>query len=335
MLADAMHYGRWLPPMLTTHGGDIDKLITILHYFMAALFIGWGIFYCYCVLNFRARPGHKATYQPVKGKVSKYLEVAVALFEVFLLVGLSSPVWAKYKNDKPGSDQNPLTVRVTAKQFEWQFHYPGPDGKFSATDPKFITESNPAGLNESDPAGKDDLVFVNEFYAPTGRPIILEITSRDVIHSFFIPTMRVKQDAVPGMRIPIWFTINEDATTAKISQEMTQEFPIAKAEDWYRLRHHVAVEDYKGKDGVVILAKGDTLGQTLEAGGKAIEKLKAAGITSLKMTPRNPLEVVCAQLCGNNHYTMKAQIYTFPQAEFNKWYTDAVEKKNKPVDMGF
>lgn len=326
------NYGRWLPPMISEHGAKIDNLIDILHYFMAILFIGWGIFFVYTLIRFRQRAGHSATYEPVSGKASKYAEVAIACFEAFLLLGLSMPVWAAYKNSPPAPADR-VEIRVIGEQFQWDFHYPGPDGKFGRTDAKLITGTNPIGLDEESDGAKDDLYFINEMHIPTGRDIFLRVTSKDVIHSFDIPAMRVKQDAIPGMEVPIWFKVKEEATTEALKESMTQEYDTAKA-DWYRLRHHVACEDYKDKSGQVILAKGNDLGATHEAGTKKIEALRAAGVGSIKLQPRNPLEVVCAQLCGNSHFKMKAQVITHSPADFTKWMDNAVAEKNKEVDFG-
>lgn len=328
------HYGNWLPPQLATHGDKIDYLIFVLHVFMAVLFFGWGAYFVYCLFRFRARAGHAATYEPVKGGASKLVEIAVIVFELVVLFGLSMPVWLDYKNKRPAESENPLTVHVHSKQFEWQFHYCGPDGKFGPTNPKFLSTSNFIGLDEEHPDSKDDLQFVNECHLPTGRPIIVELFSRDVIHSFSIPTMRVKQDTIPGMRIPIWFTINQDATTSKLSEEMVQKFSLSRA-TWYRLRHHISTQDYKSKAGDVILAAGAGLGNDAATGKEIIRKLREAGHEELVLRPSNPLEIVCAQLCGNNHYTMKAQLITQTPSEFEAWQAQKIADKNKEVEVEF
>lgn len=200
-------YGPHLPENITppgSYGQRVDSLIHILHYFMLLLFIGWGAYFVYCLVRFRQRPGHRAAYQPVKATFTKYAELGVIGFEAFLLLGLSIPIWADVKNDLP-VDKNPVRVRVVAEQFAWNFHYPGPDNEFGRTDPKFIdTATNPVGRDPNDAHGKDDIVS-GEFRFPVGRPVLAEISSKDVIHSFWLPVLRVKQDAIPGMRIPVWF----------------------------------------------------------------------------------------------------------------------------------
>ncbi|HCU26042.1 MAG TPA: hypothetical protein DF383_13575 [Deltaproteobacteria bacterium] len=201
---EPLKYGYHLPPDLSAHGPAIDHLIKFLHIFMIALFVSWGIFLVYCLIKYRQRPGHKASYESNKSKLPKYAEIAVVGVEVFMLVGLSFPIWSRYKKDFP-PEKDSLVVRVIAQQFAWNIHYPGEDGKFGRADVKLISDSNPLGIDASDPASWDDVVSVNQFHLPVNKPVIAHITSKDVIHSFGVPVLRVKQDAIPGMSVPIWF----------------------------------------------------------------------------------------------------------------------------------
>jgi cytochrome c oxidase subunit 2 len=99
-----------------------------------------------------------------------------------------------------------LVVHVTAEQFAWNVRYAGPDGVFGKTDITLIdVQTNPLGLDRNDPAAKDDVTTLNQLYLPANRPIIVKLRSKDVIHSFGVPEFRVKQDAIPGLTIPIWF----------------------------------------------------------------------------------------------------------------------------------
>lgn len=197
-------YGWGFPPNLSTYGAAIDHLIVVIHWFMLVLFVGWGFFLVYCLIRFRSREGHRADYQSVKSPFPKLLELGIVLFEVFLLVGLSYPIWSNYKNDLPPRDQA-LVVRVVAQQFVWNIHYPGRDQAFGRAEGQFVTDSNPLGLDMTDPAAQDDIVSVNQFHFPVGKPVIVELSSKDVIHSFTIPVLRVKQDAVPGIPSRVWF----------------------------------------------------------------------------------------------------------------------------------
>lgn len=241
-------YGPFLPTDISTHGHEIDSLIGILHWFMGILFVGWGLFFVYCLFRFRQKPDGKAVYQPVKAKASKYVEIGVAVFEAFLLIGLSIPIWASTKQDVVDKDklENVLEVRVVAEQFAWNFHYAGPDGEYGRTAPKFVDSAvNPMGIDPDDANGEDDIVS-GELHIQVDRPVVAHITSKDVIHSFFIPVMRVKQDAIPGMRIPMWFQATQTGT----------------------------------------------------------------------------YEIACAQLCGNNHYSMKALLRVDDQATFEAWFAE-------------
>jgi cytochrome c oxidase subunit 2 len=202
-------YGWWLPPDVSVHGHEIDFTINMLHWFMLVLFIGWSVFIVYCLIRFRQRPGHVAIYEPIRPTIYRWLIGGVAVAEAVLLIGIDGPAWARLKTEYPR--ENPLIIRVVAEQFKWLFHYPGRDGKFGRTAPEFYSDDNPAGLDDEDEAGWDDIT-VRGLHFPVGRPVIARLTAKDVIHSFKIPVMRVTQDVIPGMEIPVWF---EAKTTGK------------------------------------------------------------------------------------------------------------------------
>jgi cytochrome c oxidase subunit II len=194
-----------LPVLASAHGGQIDNLIGWIHVFMLILFVGWGGFFLYAVIRFRKSRNPVADYTGVKSHNSTYLEVAVAVVEAVLLIGFAIPLWAARVDDLPPANQA-LEVHVTGEQFAWNIHYAGPDGIFGRTDIKLIDlQSNPLGLDRNDPGGKDDVTTVNQLYLPVNRPVIVRLRSKDVIHSFGVPEFRVKQDAIPGFTIPIWF----------------------------------------------------------------------------------------------------------------------------------
>ncbi|TMB28560.1 MAG: hypothetical protein E6J62_17535 [Deltaproteobacteria bacterium] len=166
---DETKYGFWLPVDVSSHGAQIDNLMAVVHWFMLLLFVGWGIFFVYCLVKFRARPGHVATYNPVKAVFTKYIEAAVVVVEVFLLFGLSTPVWFKYKG-RPASEKDAVVVQLVAEQFAWNFHYAGKDGKFGKSSTATMSGDNPLGLDPDDPAGKDDITTVNQFRTRSPAP---------------------------------------------------------------------------------------------------------------------------------------------------------------------
>ncbi len=195
-----------LPIDASAHGWQIDMIILLVHILMLVLFVGWGIFFVVALIRFHKSQNPKANYAGVHSHFSSVLEVAVAVVEILLLVGLSIPFWARQVNAFPNR-KDMIEVRIVAEQFAWNIHYPGADGIFGKTDIKLIDkQSNPLGLNHEDPNAKDDFTTINQLHLPIGRPVLIHLSSKDVIHSFGVPLMRVKQDVIPGMSIPVWFT---------------------------------------------------------------------------------------------------------------------------------
>jgi len=195
-----------LPLNASAHGQQLDYLTGIIHWLMLVLFVGWGLFFLYTLVRFRKGRNPVASHDGAKGHFSTYGEAAIAVIEAVLLVGFAVPIWAKRVNEVPREDQATV-IRVVAQQFAWNAQYAGADGVFGRTDPKFINaENNPLGLDPDDPAGKDDIVTLNQLHLPVGKPVLIKLTSKDVIHSFSLPYMRIKQDAIPGMVIPVYFT---------------------------------------------------------------------------------------------------------------------------------
>ncbi len=207
---------RWLPEIGSAHGATLDAMLAYVHWLMLVLFVGWGAFFLYSLWRFRASKNPKADYHGAKSHASTYLEVAVAVVEVVLIVGFAVPLWAQRVNQFP-PEKDATIVRVVGEQFAWQIHYPGPDGKFGKADPKLTdAASNPLGLDKEDSAALDDIVSTNQMHLPVGKPVLVHLSSKDVIHSFGIPEMRIKQDAIPGMSIPLWFT--PTVTTAEMRE---------------------------------------------------------------------------------------------------------------------
>ncbi len=193
-----------LPPNASEHGFQIDHIIEFCHWFMGALFLGWSVFFIYVLLRFRKGKHPVADHEGVKSGISTHLEFAVVLIEAVLLVGFAIPLWAKRVNQFPET-KDAILVHAVGQQFNWNFHLPGPDGQFGRREIALVSNSNPLGLDPNDPAGKDDIVVLGELHVPVGRPVIIELSSKDVIHNFALPHMRMAQDAIPGQIIPMWF----------------------------------------------------------------------------------------------------------------------------------
>jgi cytochrome c oxidase subunit 2 len=194
-----------LPQLASQHGGALDHTLGLVHWLMLALFVGWGSFFAYVLWRFRAKRHPVADATGVTSHTSTWLEGAVAVVEAILLIGFSIPLWADRVEGFPAPADS-TQVRVVAEQFAWNVHYPGPDGVFGRTDVKLIDlQANPLGLDRDDPAAKDDVTTINQLHLPVGRPVLIQLSSKDVIHSFALQEMRVKQDVIPGTMIPVWF----------------------------------------------------------------------------------------------------------------------------------
>jgi cytochrome c oxidase subunit II len=200
-----------LPVLASEHGRQVDNLIIYIHWLMIVLFVGWLAYFAYALLRFRRSRNPKADYFGVKNHSSTWIEGAVALVEGLLLVGVAVPYWARAVDKFPKEDEATV-IQVVAQQFAWNMRYPGKDGKFGRQDMHWVTEQNVFGVDPNDPNGKDDVQTLNDMHVPLVknpdgniRPVMVYISSKDVVHSFKIIALRVTQDAIPGMRIPIWF----------------------------------------------------------------------------------------------------------------------------------
>jgi cytochrome c oxidase subunit II len=230
---------NWTFPELATNFSDIDSLfyltlsITGLAFFLAHLILGYFIF------------KYKDNNPLIKySQGNKRLEIAYALGVgiVFITLAIMSQrIWTKIYFAAP---TNVLQIEATGEQFRWIFRYSGKDNKFGAKDLKLINkEQNPLGLNPQDPDSKDDIVKISELVIPIDQPIKLILHSHDVMHSFFAPNLRIKQDAIPSMSMATQFQANK-------------------------------IGEY---------------------------------------------EIACAELCGQDHYRMKARLKVISEEDFHKW----------------
>jgi cytochrome c oxidase subunit II len=219
----------WLPPLKSDriaidHALAITLVVTGLVFIVTNLLLAWFGY------RYQDGPGAKAAYWHDSPRLEMtWTLVTAAILAIFLFNALN--LWAKV-NSRPPADA--VLIEVTGQQFAWNVRYPGKDGVLGKTDHLQASQDNPIGLVKDDPAAKDDLLLLNQIYLPKDRPVRVQVRSMDVIHSFFLPNFRVKQDAMPGMTIDIWFTPKE-----------TGDFEIACAEHCglghYRMRGQVHV----------------------------------------------------------------------------------------------
>jgi cytochrome c oxidase subunit 2 len=175
---------HWLPEDVSPYGAGIDGLFRLIYYITATAFLIVTVLMVAFLVLYRYREGRRATY--THGNTTLEIVWTLIPAAVFIWLGLASKSkWEMLKMTIPTTD---TVIRVTAKQFNWEILYPGPDGKFDTADDKQVD---------------------NEIHVPVGKPVHVILKSKDVIHSFFLPNLRFKQDAVPGRDIQSWFQANK------------------------------------------------------------------------------------------------------------------------------
>lgn len=195
-----------LPMLASEHGGDVDDLIMYIHALMVVLFVGWMAFFFYALWRFRKSRHPRGDYHGAQTHASMYVEGAVALVEIILLLGFAIPLWAKVVDEFP-EEAEAVNIKIIAQQFAWNSIYPGEDGRFGRQDITLASGENRLGIDRDDPAAQDDIVPpLNTVVVPVNTPVILHVSSLDVIHSFAVHPLRVTQDAIPGLSIPTHFT---------------------------------------------------------------------------------------------------------------------------------
>ena len=302
-----------LPLDASAHGSRIDTMIGVVHWLMLVLFVIWSIYFVYVLFRFRRVRNPKADYVGVKSHASSYLEIAVAAFEGVLLIGFAIPVWSTVVNAFP-SEKDATVVRIVAEQFAWNVHYPGLDGVFGRTDIKLISAENPLGIDREDPNAKDDIATINQLNLPVNKPVIIHLTTKDVIHSLNLPLFRVKQDAIPGQNIPVWF--KPVMTTEEIAKKLTKAYRIDGGKYSRELQHFVAKADYNDREGNSIVSAGMPIMEDV------IPQLLQAGITEVLAGPDVPTEIACAQLCGLGHYRMRGFMKIQTDEEYRAWLAE-------------
>lgn len=197
---------RYLPLPGSAHAADIDGMLSHVHVMILVLFAGWAAYFLFVLWRFRSGRQSLSAAQGARGRIAMGIFAVVVISESVLLVAFGLPLWFERISATPRGGGTPLVIRVVAEQFMWNVHYPGADGEFGSTSVDLVSPTNALGLDRKSPGGRDDIVLLSEIHVPINRPVVIQLSSKDVIHSFGVPAMRVKQDAVPGLRAPVWFT---------------------------------------------------------------------------------------------------------------------------------
>jgi cytochrome c oxidase subunit 2 len=196
---------RLLPVAASEHAAAMDDVLRAVHVHIAVQAVAWLVFFVFCLIKFRRREGHAAIHEGLRPALPILAILLVIVGDAALLATAALPVWFS-RSAPPPSMPAPIEVRVVAEQFAWNIQYPGPDRAFGRTSAALISASNPLGIDRTDPAARDDVGLINTLMLPLGRPVIAHLTARDVIHSFTLNEMRIKQDAMPGLVVRTWFT---------------------------------------------------------------------------------------------------------------------------------
>ena len=289
----------WLPEEASTFAGDVDRLFYAVLWMTSIVGIAVMIVLVIFLFKYRYRPDRTATY--IAG--NERLELVWTLIPALLMAGtaaVSQATWGYIKNrqDWPTPEaaveriknKEIVVCEVIARQFNWAFHYPGPDGKLGPRKIELIKQSadlkEVIGLDTEHPDSKDDIV-TPEMVVPVNKEVFVYLTSTDVLHSFYLPNFRVKQDAVPGLVGRVWFQATKESI------------------------------DVVGRDG------NNPLGVIDIDSGKTI-----------KVTESKPFDIVCAELCGANHFAMRGMLYVVTQEQFDK-YVELYGKLQAPADDDF
>lgn len=234
VLAIAAGAKTWLPPVASEHGPGIDRMLRYLLVTAGGLLVVAHLALGYVLWRFGGQT--RATFRLATPRQERIWALVPIILMALIAEGgvfvLGLPVWAKFYDAAP---EDALIVELTAEQFAWNVRYPGNDGRFGRTNASLLSLTNPVGVDRDDPAARDDQLLTGEIHLPVHRPARIRLRSKDVLHSFFLPIQRVKQDVVPGMTIEVWFVPTE-----------TGDFEIACAElcgfGHYQMRGLVRVE---------------------------------------------------------------------------------------------
>ena len=332
--------GYWLPPAASDYSGDVDFMYRVIFWVTAGMFIlTEGLLIAFCIM-YRRRPGHKPTYTHGSHKA----EITWTVIPALMLLGLAVwqiPHWNHIKVDFPASGEGVTTVDVLAEQYKWNFRYPGSKKKYE---------------------GDYDFTNLTNLHVPFGDTVLMNLRSKDVIHSFFLPHHRVKQDAVPGLRQRVWFKPNRMLLVDLKGPVGTDGHKTADGKGPRKIQPKAWVYlGDKAPDEKSFIEKD------LQQGGKLFDKKIAVSGVSDYMevdgyydvykpggTPRKVTvlhqgkvmsqkqewkdcdyalgihEVACAELCGMGHYTMFAKMVVEPRVSFEHWLEDETVNAGEP-----
>jgi len=330
--------GLWMPPSASSFGPDVDFMYTVIVWLTGVtFFLVEGLLLLFCVM-YRRRPGHRPQY--THGSTTAELIWTIAPGVIFLGLAIwQIPAWnlAKKNMPKPG-DAGVTHIQIIGRQFKFNYRYPMNEKereKYGCEYPFMVIGENP-------------------LYVPFGNKVVADLRSSDVIHSFFIPHMRVKQDAVPGMRGRIWFEPSrmmliklKDANGAPDEKQTIEWIKDPKVFEpgGTHFSKKIAVRRYQN------FINQDThatryLPLLTDPWGTKPEQIAATPVKALSDGAVKSAkwgecdyavgiyDIACAELCGLGHYTMNSYLYVVPKAAYEAWLVEMGPESDDPADKG-
>lgn len=240
----------WWATPLASNWKQMDDTLTITLVITGFFFIVINLFIGYVVWRYRHRAGHRAAYQPENRKLELWL-IGLTAIGIIAMLAPGLIVYADYV--RPPRDA--MVVEVVGQQWQWAFRFPGKSGQLGTSDARFVTATNPLGINPDDPRGQDNIIVVGpEVHLPLNRPVKVLLRSKDVLHDFYVPPIRARMNMVPGMVTSFWFTPTQAGKFDILCAQLC-------GVGHYNMRGHMVVEDQASFDAW--LAKQQTFAMTM------------------------------------------------------------------------
>ncbi|HTB23354.1 MAG TPA: cytochrome c oxidase subunit II [bacterium] len=290
----------WIPAAVSDRGRDIDNLYMHIMYIVIAIFVITQGLLLYSIIAFRAKPGRKATFTHGSTGVEVILAVVPAIILLYITVA-SVNLWKLVRLKQP--DDHPVRIQVMAEQFSWNFRQAGPDAVFGTP---------------------DDVISAGEVAVPVDRNVVFYISSKDVIHSFFLPESRVKQDVVPGLLgrvwtkwnvIPVWDLASQKRVLLTLAEY--EAAPVAVSGYKLNSEPNPVKKWYQFSDSARINYLRYHYDRDPEAKLLVLQNGKP-----VKVPPQYVLhyfEIACSQLCGNLHFAMRGTVRVLPPDQYEAW----------------
>lgn len=206
----------WYFTPIASNWEMIDDTVSITFWVTGFVFVAVNLFMAYCVLRYRHKKGSRAAYEPENKKLEGWL-IGLTTLGIVAMLAPGLLVWAKFV-DVP---KDAAVFEAVGRQWYWNYRFPGKDGVLGAVDARFVSDTNPLGVNPDDPFGRDDVLITSpEIHLPVGKPVKALLRSLDVLHDFAVPQFRVKMDLVPGLVTYAWFTPTRTGTFDMLCEEL-------------------------------------------------------------------------------------------------------------------